>query len=129
MKAATNRAMITGIFHLRSLLGVAPQFQQARSVLGTILPQAAQGRRGAVVSRPQAPQSRSGAGAAQKGQARAAAPAGAPAPCCTPVESHCAPGVPAVGVLPGTGSVIATLLQRTTLLSVPIPKVRDGRRR
>ena len=82
MKAATNKAMITGIFHLRSLLGMAPQFQQALSLLGTVLPQDAQGRRGAVVSRPQAPQSRSGAGVVQKGQVR---PVDTPVPCCPSV--------------------------------------------
>ena len=107
MKAATDKAMITGIFHLRSLLGVVPQFQQARSLLGPILPQDGQGRRGAVVSRPQAAHNRSGAGVAQKGQMRLPAPADTPAPCCAPGESHCTPGKPAVGGFPAAGSVIA----------------------
>jgi hypothetical protein len=56
---------MSGIFHHMSLVKPAPQFQQTRSLLGTIRSQRAQGRRGAVVSRPHAPQNRSAAGAPQ----------------------------------------------------------------
>ena len=75
MKAATNRAMITGIFQRRSLLGVAPQFQHARSLLGTIRPQDAQGRRADMVSRSHEAHVLSGAADPQKGHVRTAAPA------------------------------------------------------
>ena len=101
MKAPTNRAMITGIFQRRSLLGVAPQFQHACSLLGTILPQDAQGRRAAVVSRPHDAHVLSGAADPQKGHVRTAAPA----PCGASGVAHRAPA----GACPGVGTVIPAL--------------------
>jgi hypothetical protein len=70
MKASRNRKTIRGIFHLRSLLKPAPQFQQARSLLGTIRRHFSQARRGAVVSRLHEPQNCAAAGALQNGHTR-----------------------------------------------------------
>jgi hypothetical protein len=114
MKAATNRAMISGIFQRRSLLGVAPQFQQAGSWLGTILPQAAQGRRDASVSRPHDAQFLSAAADPQKGHVRATAPAIAPAPCGAADVFHRAPA----GACPGVGTVISAFPNPATLYHV-----------
>ncbi|HZB46158.1 MAG TPA: hypothetical protein VE360_12970 [Pyrinomonadaceae bacterium] len=77
---------MSGIFHHMSLAKPAPQFQQTRSLLGTIRLQRAQGRRGAVVSRPHAPQNRAAAGAPQKGHAREGRCAAAG---CPPAAAGC----------------------------------------
>jgi len=50
--AATNKAMITGTFHRRSLVKAAPHLPQPLSTAGAIAPQRAQTRRDAVTSRP-----------------------------------------------------------------------------
>ncbi len=55
-KASRNRKTIRGIFQRMSLLKAVPQFQHARSPLGTIRRHFPQGRRAAVVSRPHEPQ-------------------------------------------------------------------------
>ena len=69
-KASKNKKTISGIFQRMSLLKTVPQFQHARSLLGTIRRHVPQGRRGAVVSRPHEPQNCAAACAPQNGHAR-----------------------------------------------------------